>query len=139
MCIVKCYWTLKGWRENCASVSFWFSLDLILHIVANFHCKNMYYNDIILSGYIKCDFGADFSEKLQISILCYSLKKGRNYHVKHFEGPILASQGFFSSFGHNPSLYDVPNPSLAFLWKCVKLNLTEGQNLHFRGFYIIVT
>ena len=54
----------------------------------------MYHNDIIFSGYIKCDFGADFSEKRQNSILCYSLKKAMNYHIKHFEGPILALRGF---------------------------------------------
>ena len=33
-----------------------------------------------------------------------------NYHIKHFEGPILALKGFFSNFGHNPSLYDIPEP-----------------------------
>ena len=91
----------------------------------------MYYNDIILPGYIKCDFGADFSQKLQISILCYSLKKGMNYHIKHFEGPILALQGFFSSFGHNPSLYDVPKPKSGifpiFVKKCT---IEFDLNLH---------
>ena len=71
----------------------------------------MYWNVKILPGYIKCDFGSDFSQKWLISRLCYSLKSGMNYHIKHFEVLILALQGFFSSFGHNPSLYDVPKPN----------------------------
>ena len=36
--------------------------------------------------YIECDFGPDFSLKLQIPILCYSLKSD---HEKHFDGLIL--------------------------------------------------
>ena len=80
---------------------------------------------------MKCDFWADFSEKLQISILCYSLKKGRNYHVKHFEGPILALQGLFSSFGHNPSLYDAPKPKSGIFPIFVKKGTIEFDlNLH---------
>ena len=30
---------------------------------AYFHCKNIYRKGIIPHGYIKCDFGADFSQK----------------------------------------------------------------------------
>ena len=63
-----------------------------------------------IPGYIKCNFGADFSQKLQIPILCLSLKMAMKYQIKHFEGSILALWGFFSSFGHNPSLYDVQKP-----------------------------
>ena len=86
---------------------------------------------VLVSGYKKCDFGADFSEKLQISMLCYSLKKGMNYHVKHFEGPILALQGFFSSFGHNPSLYDAPKPKSGIFPVFVKKGTIEFDlNLH---------
>ena len=33
-----------------------------------------------------------------------------NHLVKHFEGQILALHGLFSSFEHNPSLYDVTKP-----------------------------
>ena len=83
---------------------------------------------------MKCDFWADFSEKLQISILCYSLNKGMNYHKKHFEGPILALQGFFKSFGHNPSLYDVPKPKTCIFPIFVKIvkkcTIKVDLNLH---------
>ena len=30
---------------------------------AYFHCKNIYRKGIMPHGYIKCDFGADFSQK----------------------------------------------------------------------------
>ena len=66
--------------------------DCILRQI--FIVKNIYCNNIILPGYIKCHFGADFNQKLLISILCYSLLNGKNYHIKYFEGPILAFQGF---------------------------------------------
>ena len=52
--------------------------------MAYFHCKNKYLNDIGPPGYIECDFGADFSLKLQIPILCYSLKNDLNYLIKTF-------------------------------------------------------
>ena len=74
----------------------------------------MYYNDIIPSGYIKCDFGADFSKKLQISVLRYSLKKGMNYHIKHFEGPILALRGFSKVLDIIHFYLMFQNPSVAF-------------------------
>ena len=45
------------------------SIDLILHVMVDFHCENIYCNDIILPDYIKCDFGAGFNQKLQILIL----------------------------------------------------------------------
>ena len=45
------------------------SLDLILHVGVDFHCENIFCNDIILLDYRKCDFGADFHQKLQILIL----------------------------------------------------------------------
>ena len=64
----------------------------------------------MLPDYIKCDFWADFNQKLQISILLLLLKIGMKYNIKHFVGPILALQCFFQSFGHNPSLYDVLKP-----------------------------
>ena len=84
-------------------------------MVEEFHCKNIYCNDIILPDYIKCDFGADFNQKLQISILLLLLKIGMKYNIKNVECPILALQGFFSSLGHNSSLYDVPKPKSALL------------------------
>ena len=49
----------------------------------------------MLPDYIKCDFGADFNQKLQISILLLLLKIGMKYNIKHFVGPILALQCFF--------------------------------------------
>ena len=88
-------------------------------------------NNIIPPGNIKCDYGADFSQKWQIPILCFSLKMVMKYHIKYFEGPILALKGFFSSFGHNPSLYDVPEPMSGifpiFVKKCT---LKFELNLH---------
>ena len=44
-------------------------------------------------GYIKCDFGADFSQKLQIPILSYSIKMGMKYQIKQFLSLILVLQG----------------------------------------------
>ena len=64
---------------------------------------------MIPSGYTEFDFGTDFRQKWQISILCYSLKMGMNYQIKHFEGPILDLHGFFSSFRHNPFFLNVSN------------------------------
>ena len=49
----------------------------------------------MLPDYIKCDFGADFNQKLQISILLLLLKIGMKYNIKYFVGPILALQCFF--------------------------------------------
>ena len=44
---------------------------------------------------IKCDFGADFNKKLQISILMLHLKNGHEvYYIRHFEGLILAFRVF---------------------------------------------
>ena len=83
--------------------------------------------------YIKCDFGADFNQKLQISILLLLLKIGMKYNMKNFEGPILALQGFFKSFGHNPSLYDVPKPKTCIFPIFVKIvkkcTIKVGLNL----------
>ena len=56
--------------------SFWSFLDLTLHILVDFYFKNIYCHDIILPDYIKCDFGADFNQKWQISILLLLLKNG---------------------------------------------------------------
>ena len=39
----------------------------MLHTVVDFHCKNIYCNDIVLPENIKCDFGADFNQKLQFA------------------------------------------------------------------------
>ena len=80
---------------------------------------------------MKCDFGADFNQKLLISILCYSIKNGMNHLVKHFEGQILALHGLFSSFELNPSLYDVTKPKSGifpiFVKKCT---IEFDLNLH---------
>ena len=68
------------------------------------------------------------------------------YHIKHFEDSVLALQGFFLSFGHNPSLYAVQKPKsgiFVILVKKVPLHLkyiiTEGLNFHIRVFYLILT
>ena len=110
------------------------SIDLILHVVVDFLCENIYCNDIILSDYIKCDFGADFNQKLQISILLLLLKIGMKYNIKKIEGPILALQGFYKSFGHNPSLYDVPKPKTCIFPIFVKIvkkcTIKVDLNLH---------
>ena len=76
-------------------------------------------------------FWIDLSQKLQISIVCFSYKTVMKYHIKHFEGPILDLKGFFSSFGHNPSLYDVPEPMFGIFSIFVKKCPLEFElNLH---------
>ena len=61
-------------------------------------------------GYIECDLGAYFSLKLQIPILCYSLKNDLNYLIKTFWGTNFdLCRFFFSNYCHNSSLYAFPN------------------------------
>ena len=72
-------------------------------------------------------FWADFRQILQIPILCFSLKMVMNYRIKHFEGPILALKGFFSNFGHNPTLYDVPEPMSGIFPILVKMCTVEFE------------
>ena len=122
----------------------WSSLELILHVVVDFCCENIYCVDIILPDYRKCDFWADFNQKLQISILLLLLKIGMKYNIKKIEGPILALQGFYKSFRHNPSLYDVPKTKtcifpifVKIVKKCnikVDLKLHWGPEFSFRRF-----
>ena len=72
---------------------------------------------------------------------------GIKYHInKTFRVLNYGFAGFFSSFGHNTSLCDVPKPksgiSVIFV-NFVNLNLTdiftEDLNFHFRFFYLILT
>ena len=97
--------------------------------MANFRSKNISCNDITLPGYIKCDFGADFRLKLQILIFGYSLKNSMNYYIKPFEGPILALQGFFTSFGHLYKMFQKTKSGIfpIFVKKCT---IEFGLNLY---------
>ena len=63
----------------------------------------------------------------------FKLKNGHEVSHKKFVGPIFAWQGLSSSFGHNPSFYDVPKPKSGifpiFVKKCtikIDLNLDCG-------------
>ena len=55
----------------------------------------IFFKDIGPPGYIECDFGADFILKLQIPILCYSLKNDLKYHIKIFIGTNSDLREFF--------------------------------------------
>ena len=88
---------------------------------------------------------ADFNQKLPIPILCFALKLVMMYHIKHFEGPVLVLWGFYSCFGHNPSLHDVPKPMSVifpiFVKKCTlefELDIHWRAKFNCRGFYIIL-
>ena len=96
-------------------------------------------------GYIKSDFGADFSQKWQIPILCYCLKVGIKYHIKHFEDSIMALQGFSQVLDiiHLYVMFQNPKPGISVIFvNFVNLNLTdiftEDLNFHFRFFYLIL-
>ena len=53
------------------------------------------------------------------------------YHIKYFEGPILALQDFFSSFGHKTSLYGDEKPKSGIFHIFVKNHTIEFDlNLH---------
>ena len=67
---------LKECAEFSAQTLFFGSSYVINFLWSIFNVNIVYYDDIRPPRYIECDFGADFSLKLQSPILCYCLKKG---------------------------------------------------------------
>ena len=75
---------IKGCAEFCAQTLFFGPSHVINFLWPIFNVNIVYYDDIRPPRYIECNFGADFSLKLQNLILCYCLKKGIKYHIETF-------------------------------------------------------